>query len=351
VAVIDPEGRLALDASPEDAFVTHRGALDALGVWDPQLAVLAGLLAGGGFPRSTAEAATTLARAWPRGGAEAVPSPARSGPPLLETRSVTYRYRGTAPALEDVSLAIRPGELVAIVGRNGAGKSTLGLVLAGVLRPSAGSVLLDGRDLRAHRRDAVRARLAYVFQYPEHQFVARTAREEIAWGLRARGLDAADARRRADAELERAGLGPLALAEPHSLSLGQQRRLSVATALVTDPEVIVLDEPTFGQDRRHYDALARRLDDLHGEGRTVVLITHDLGLVADHAGRAVALADGRVAFDGSTRELFARDDVLARCGLVLPPVARAFRSAREARPDLPAVIGLRDARGRLGLSA
>lgn len=263
---------------------------------------------------------------------------------------MTHRYRGARrrPAIEDVTVAIRPGELVAVVGRNGAGKSTLGLVLAGAVRPSAGSVRLDGRDLRVQDRRAVRARLAYVFQYPEHQFVARTVRDEVAFGLRGRGIDGTEARRRADAELDAAGLASLALADPHTLSLGQQRRLSVATALATDPDVVILDEPTFGQDRRHYDALARRVDELHRVGRTVVLITHDLGLVADHAERAIAMAEGRIVFDGPPWELFARDDVLACCGLALPPVARAFDVARADHPDLPDVIGLREARALLG---
>lgn len=351
VAVLDDTGHLALDASPEVAFGSQRSSLDALGVWIPQIVSLVGLLGDEDVPRTVEEAGALIAERWPVAAGTTDPGVPRSDRPVLEARGLTYRFPGrTDTALAGVDLAVAPGEVVAIVGRNGAGKSTLGLLLVGALRPSGGSVLLDGRDLRAQDRRLVRSRLAYVFQYPEHQFVARTAHEELMFGLRARGVGEAEARRRADAELASVGLAPLARADPHTLSTGQQRRLSVATALVTDPEVLVLDEPTFGQDRRHSDTLAARIDALHAEGRTVVLITHDLALVADRAGRVIALAEGRVAFDGAPRALFERDDVLDRCGLARPPVAAAFRAARRRRRDIPLLIGMREARAALAVA-
>ena len=147
--------------------------------------------------------------------------------------------------------------------------------------------------------------------------------------------------------LERFALAKLAPANPHALSHGEKRRLSVASALVTRPRVLVLDEPTFGQDARHTRELMAIIDEERREGRAVVLITHDLSLVADHATRAIALADGMVAFDGTPDELFARPDLLGRCGLALPPVAAAFALARAARPDLPAIIGLSAVRAAL----
>ena len=270
------------------------------------------------------------------------------GGALLGVRDVIYRYHRAdplaPPALAHVSLDVRAGEFLALVGPNAAGKSTLGLLLAGVLRPSTGAVLLDGRDLRRVPEREVRARLSYVFQYPEHQFVARTVRDEMLFGLRLRGHPQAAAARRAGEALERFGLAALAAANPYTLSHGQKRRLSVATALVTDPEAIILDEPTFGQDRRHTDELLALLGELHRAGRTVAVITHDLTLVAEHAQRVVALAGGQVAFDGTPRALFEQPEVLARCGLHLPPVAEVVRLARRRRPDLPAAISLPELR-------
>ena len=237
--------------------------------------------------------------------------------------------------MDGVSLTIGRGELVAIVGANGAGKSTLGLLLAGALDPRAGRVERSGE-------------IAYVFQYPDRQFVARTVLGELQASLRARGLTAGEMDRRADALLERAGLRELAEANPFSLSHGQKRRLSVATAVAADPDGLILDEPTFGQDERNTELLVETLDALRAEGRAIVAITHDLALVADHATRAVALADGRVAFDGPVAALFADDALLARCALRRPPVAEAFRIASGERPGVPSLPGLAAVRTALG---
>ncbi len=340
VAVLDEGGGLALEGPPHTIFGPHAPILDALGVWVPQLTRLGRAVGASTPPRTVEEAADVLVERLPRSLPDPTRRTASGGRALLAARGVTYRYGSAAPAaLQNVSATIGAGELVAVVGRNAAGKSTLGLLLAGALTPTTGAVELDGRDLRATDPTEVRARIAYVFQYPEHQFVARTAREEVAFGLGVRGLAADSARRRADEELDRVGLAALALAEPHTLSHGQKRRLSVATALATDPEALILDEPTFGQDRRHSEALLSLLAELNRQGRTIVVITHDLALVADHAERVLAMTDGRVLLDGTPAELFGRPDVLSACGLEPPPVARACQAARRQRADIPPIIG------------
>ena len=255
---------------------------------------------------------------------------------------MSYRYTADGPpALAAVDLTVRSGEFLALAGANAAGKTTLALLLAGALQPITGRVLLNGRDLRTVPERAVRRRLAYVFQYPEHQFVTGTVQSELLFGLRARGVAPAAAAERAMTALERIGLADLAAAHPLSLSHGQKRRLSVATALVTEPDVLLLDEPTFGQDRRYTDELLALLTDLHRSGTTVVVITHDMTIVAEHATRVVALAAGNIVFDGTPAALFARPDLLARCALRLPPIAQAVQHARERRPALPAVSSLR----------
>jgi energy-coupling factor transport system ATP-binding protein len=271
-------------------------------------------------------------------------APTQPGPVVLRADHVSHRFRGAAvPALDGATLDVREGEVLAIVGANGAGKTTLALALAGAIRPTGGTVFLAGRDLRTLDPRELRARVAYVFQYPEHQFIARTARDELLVTLRARGADASSARLRADEALDEAGLAALALADPRSLSHGQKRRLSVATALVGVPQVVILDEPTFGQDRRHTELLAEKMRQLAREGRAAILVTHDMALVADVADRVVALSDGRVAFSGRPEDLFARGEDLAAWGLALPPVAAAFALARQSRADLPFAIGLRSA--------
>jgi energy-coupling factor transport system ATP-binding protein len=226
-----------------------------------------------------------------------------------------------------VDLDVGAGELVAVVGGNGAGKSTLGLILAGARVPTVGTISLDGRPLNAVALAEQRRRLRYVFQYPEHQFVGETVRADLEAAVRVEALSGAEAVARVATALTSADLDHLAEANPFTLSHGQKRRLSVASALVTDPDVIVLDEPTFGQDDRHSTRLMRRVAERVASGATAVVVTHDLDLVAEYATRVVALADGRVAFDGHPADLLANDEVLATCALRRPPAAEIVARA------------------------
>lgn len=357
VVVLDERGTGALTGPPREIFERHADTLDRLGVWVPQVARLGALFPGAKPPLAIAEAADLLVTSWPTSttdapaGASAADAPplstlwrgGRGVRPILAAEQVSYRYTPDGPpALAEVDLDVRPGEFLALAGANAAGKTTLALLLAGALQPTTGRVLLDGRDLHTVPERDVRHRLAYVFQYPEHQFVTGTVQSELLFGLRARGVPPATAAEQAMTALERIGLADLAAAHPLSLSHGQKRRLSVATALVTEPDVLLLDEPTFGQDRRYTDELLALLTDLHRSGTTVVVITHDMTLVAEHATRVVALASGHVVFDGPPAALFARPDLLTRCALRLPPIAQAVQQARELRAALPAVSSLRE---------
>jgi energy-coupling factor transport system ATP-binding protein len=326
VAVLGDEGRLAVTGDPDEVFLARAGELERLGVWRPELAELALLLGAARMPRDADEAATLIVQSWPRG-----PSAERQrtgpGPVALSARGVAYRYRGAdRDAVDDVTLELRRGEIAAIVGANAAGKSTLALVLAGALPPSRGSVIADGR-------------VAYVFQYPERGFLTSTVRAEVGYAARSGRTVVRDP----DMLLERFGLAPLAEANPHSLSHGEKRRLSVASALVTSPDVLVLDEPTFGQDLRNTRELVRMLREERERGTAVVLITHDLALVAELADRAIAMARGAVGFDGTPADLLARKD-LARFGLALPAVADAFARAHARDGSIAPLVGVAEAR-------
>ncbi len=257
--VLEPGGGVLADGTPEEVFGRHGESLAARGVWVPGRSpdVRRRAVAPAGSPRMTAEQAA-------------------------------FRYpAATTAALPPTDAILCAGRAVAVTGPNGCGKSTLALLLAGLLRPSPGSVRAAsdlapdaaGRDpSRWRARDLVRA-VGTVFQDPEHQFVTTSVQAELALGPRRAGASTAEALARAADLMTRLRLDGLAAANPFTLSGGEKRRLSVATALATAPEVVVADEPTYGQDSRTWAELAHLLADLRDEGCALALITHDRALV------------------------------------------------------------------------
>ena len=226
--------------------------------------------------------------------------------------------------LHGVSLSIDRGAFVAIAGANGAGKSTLAALLSGVLEPPAGHVFLDGDDLASLSATAVSAKVGHVFQNPEHQFVAQTVFGELAFSLSPKA-GRKGARHLTETQrvlvnewLDRLGLLPLAEASPFALSHGQKRRLSVAAMLIRGQSALILDEPTLGQDETQAARLLAMAEDFRQAGGTVVMITHDMQLIARHATQLVVLAGGRVAFAGEPAAFFRRPEVVAAAGLTVP---------------------------------
>lgn len=351
VVVLDQAGRLVADG-PVDAVLRDRAEeLHALGVWLP-ISTLAGLrLRRAGYALDPLPLTPDELRA----ALEDAPAPA-SVPvgrviarkaarmpderPVIAVRALTLR-RGRDTVLRDIDLDVARGEFIAVVGGNGAGKTTLVQAIAGVIVPPRRAVHIDGRDVARLGARELTERVGFVFQNPEHQFIAATVSAELAHGLRRRGLDDDAVRARTAEVLERFGLSEKAESHPFLLSGGQKRRLSVATALVTGAPVLVLDEPTFGQDRARADELLGLLSELNDAGTTIVFVTHDMQLVAEYADRLVVLADGRLIAHGSTAEVFGDRDVVARAGLRLPPLARAL-SGVARHPELAGISRLKD---------
>ena len=273
VVVIEAGGGVIADGPPGETFRRHGAALAEAGVWVPD---------------------------------HPPPAPPRRDRPAQQTLVIaeraSFRYPGAqTDAVEGVDLQLRSSEALAITGRNGSGKSTLALMLAGLLRPRAGAVMA-GEALAAGHGHEPLARwparelarhIGTVFQDPEHQFLAATVRDELLLGPRRAGLAATDAARRADELLARLRLDHLARANPFTLSGGEKRRLSVATALATAPALLVLDEPTFGQDRRTWGELLNLLAGLRDTGRGICFVTHDRAFVHALADRTLSLADRR----------------------------------------------------------
>ncbi|MFT4280300.1 energy-coupling factor ABC transporter ATP-binding protein, partial [Microbacterium sp.] len=257
------------------------------------------------------------------------PAPTAPGAPLLAVRGLSVR-RGRTDVLHDIDLDVRAGEFVAIVGRNGAGKTTLLQAVAGVIPVAKRRVSIDGVDPARTDLRALSRRIGFVFQNPEHQFIAHTVFDELAHGLRRQRLPEPEVRRRAEEILERFGLADKADQHPFLLSGGQKRRLSVGTALVAGAPVLALDEPTFGQDRARADELLALLQELNTGGTTILVVTHDMQLVTEYAARTIVVDAGRIAADGPTADVFADEALIRRSGLRLPPLRRAFQGSRHA---------------------
>ncbi len=349
VVVLDGEGCLVADGPVDEVLRARAPELHALGVWLPTATLAALRLRDAGYPfarlpLTPAELREAL-EAMPARGAASVPrSPERDADmPLLHIEGLRLS-RGRTPVLHGIDLAVAAGEFVAVVGANGAGKTTLIQAIAGVLRPPRRTVRIDGLDVRRAGARTLSRHVGFVFQNPEHQFVTTTVFDEIAHGLRAQRLGDAEVRRRTEDLLTRFGLIDKADVHPFLLSGGQKRRLSVGTALVGGARLLVLDEPTFGQDRARADELLALLDDLREEGTTIVVVTHDMQVVAEHADRLVVVDDGRIAADGPVVDVFSDAALIARSGLRAPPLREAFAGLAR-HPELATVARLRDLPG------
>lgn len=338
--VIDQQGQLAFDGPVDEVLRDHTDELVQMGVWLPTATLAGRMLHERGIlpeemplPLTPEELAAQMqAQITLAGRHTEVSSDIRdldrhpyqdSSAPLIRARGLMVK-RGRQEVLHGIDLDIPAGSLTAIVGANGAGKTTLIQALAGVVPPPKRQVMIDDLDPGTASPRDLAARIGFVFQNPEHQFIAHTVFDELAHGLRLRRTPDEDIHERVDKMLARFGLENKADVHPFLLSGGEKRRLSVGTALITHPRVLALDEPTFGQDRARATELLSLLRDLQDEGTTIIIVTHDLQLVADHTTHTVILSEGQIHAIGATAELFATEGLFESAGLRLPMLHRAL---------------------------
>ena len=275
--------------------------------------------------------------------------------PILQIEHLTHTYSAGTPfqrsAVDDMNLSMMDGEFLGIIGHTGSGKSTLIQHLNGLLKPTSGRILLQGKDIWADPKKIrdVRFQVGLVFQSPEYQLFEEAVYKDIAFGPKNMGLDEADIDRRVRDAAAFVGLTEAMLDKsPFELSGGQKRRVAIAGVIAMEPKVLVLDEPTAGLDPRGRDDILARIQDYHrAKNASVVLVSHSMEEIARNVDRIVVLSDSHVFMEGTPRQVFARADELEQVGLDIPQVTKVALALR--RRGLPVdtavytVEALRDA--------
>ena len=268
----------------------------------------------------------------------------------VEARKLTHVYGADSPfesnALKDVNFTINDGEFIGIIGHTGSGKSTLIQHLNGLLKPTGGTVIVDGLDLmdKNTRMKDVRRRIGLVFQYPEYQLFEETVEKDIAFGPKNLGLDDAQAAERVKAAMRLVELDYAQFAgkSPFELSGGQKRRVAIAGVLAMEPNILILDEPTAGLDPYGRDQILNLIANWHKMGKTILMVSHSMDDVAKYADRIFVMNHGRLEMQGTPDEVFAQEERLKAIGLDVPAVTTLAGELSRRGFDLPAHIHTMD---------
>ena len=252
--------------------------------------------------------------------------------PVLEIKNLNYIYSIGTPfehkALENVSFAVNRGEFIGIIGHTGSGKSTLMQQLNGLLKPTSGKILLDGKDIWSDKKltRQARFRVGLVFQYPEYQLFEETVYQDIAFGPKNMGLSSEEIDRRVRESAAIVGLTEAQLkVSPFDLSGGQKRRVAIAGVIAMEPEVLILDEPTAGLDPKGREEILKNIEDYRRKhNATIMMVSHSMDDVARLTDRLLVLNGSHLAMDGTPAEVFARAEELVAMGLNIPQVTRVF---------------------------
>ena len=243
-------------------------------------------------------------------------------PPLIIVRDLHHVYPGNVEALKGVTLVVHDGEVLGIIGQNGSGKTTLVKHFNGLLKPSAGEVLVLGESTQKKRVSELARHVGYVFQNPDQQFFLTSVEKEIGYGPANIGMPNEERERVTSESLERLGLSAKRLEHPFQLTRNYRKLLSIACVLAMKPRVVVFDEPTTGQDMSQVRLITNAMRDLSVSGHTLVIISHDMALVAEHCSRVIVMNEGQVMVEGAPGEVFSQPSMLARSGLEPPDITQ-----------------------------
>ena len=251
---------------------------------------------------------------------------------MIEFANVCYSYSPELPILKNVSFTVSDGEFVAFVGTNGAGKSTTMRLVNGLIKPDSGEVLVDGVSTTALKTSEIARRVGFLFQNPDSQICCPTVREELLFGFKALGMRGAEYEERVDRVIEQFGFG--ADDDPFLLNRGTRQLLALASIVVLAPPVVVLDEPTTGLDFRECVKVMEAIRELHASGTTVLMVCHDMEVVADYAERVIVMNAGEVVDDGPTFEVLRNRETLQKANLLPPQIIDISMQLADLMPQL-----------------
>jgi energy-coupling factor transport system ATP-binding protein len=251
---------------------------------------------------------------------------------MIQFDQVYFGYTDNQHVLKEINLSIRQGEFVALIGGNGSGKTTLAKHCNGLYKPTSGAVYVNGRDTKDWSVAELSGIVSYCYQNPDHQIFQSTVWEEVSFGPKNLGLSPEEIELRVSEALRAVGLDHLRSEEPYFAGKGTRQKIAVASILAMKPQMIVLDEPTTGLDHRGVVEMMALIQQLHRDGHTILVITHDMRLVAEYAQRVIVLHRGEMICDGSPQAVFAQPDLLALAQVEPPAVCRFSLSAGLLQP-------------------
>ena len=265
---------------------------------------------------------------------------------MIEAKNVYFTYPNGVEALKGVSLTIKNGEFVAIMGENGAGKTTLVKHFNGLLKPTKGTVHIDGVNTTKVSVATLARNVGFVFQNPDHQLFSETVEEEIAFALKNFGFEEKIIKRRVTWALNLLGLTQYRKTSPFMLSGGERKRVALASILAWNPKILMLDEPTIGQDYRQKENLLQFILQMKAQRKTIIIVTHDVEFVAECSPRVLLMREGRVVADGEVRKVLTNPEILTQASIVPPQITQIFLQLSDFQ--LPKeVIDVYEAREKL----
>jgi energy-coupling factor transport system ATP-binding protein len=248
---------------------------------------------------------------------------------MIEAENVHFSYPNKVEALKGVSITIKDGEFVAIMGQNGAGKSTFVKHFNGLLKPTSGTIRSDGVETTKSSVASLARNVGFVFQNPDHQLFSETVEDEIAFALKNFGFEADVIEKRVTWALNLLSLTQYRKTSPFLLSGGERKRVALASVLAWDPKTLILDEPTIGQDHEQKEKLRQFIMQMQTQGKTVVIVTHDVEFVAESNPRVVLMKEGKIVADGIGKEILTNPAILELSSIVLPQIAQVFMKLKS----------------------